>query len=55
MTLLPALQSAVDLKGDSRRKQVFHKVYAGWELSISQCMIVAVAKGIDRAHGMSQK
>ena len=33
----------------------FHKMYAGWELTISHCMIVAVGKGIDRAHGMPQK
>ena len=33
----------------------FHKMYAGWELPTSHCMIVAVGKGIDRAHGTSQK
>ena len=33
----------------------FHKMFAGWELPMSHCMIVAVGKGIDRAHGMSQK
>ena len=33
----------------------FHKLYAGWELPTSHGMIVAVGKGIDRAHGMSQK
>ena len=29
----------------------FHKMYKGWELPTSHCMIVAVGKGIDRAHG----
>ena len=29
----------------------FHKMFAGWELPTSHCMIVAVGKGIDRAHG----
>ena len=33
----------------------FYKMYAGWELPTSHCMIVAVGKGIDREHGMSQK
>ena len=33
----------------------FHKMYAGWELPTSHCMIVAVGKGIDRAHGMTEK
>ena len=33
----------------------FHKLYAGWELPTSHGMTVAVGKGIDRAHGMSQK
>ena len=28
-------------------------MFAGWELPLSHCMIVAVGKGIDRAHGMS--
>lgn len=31
----------------------FHKMFAGWELPTSHCMIVAVGKGIDRAHGKS--
>ena len=31
----------------------FHKKFAGWELPTSHCMIVAVGKGIDRAHGKS--
>ena len=35
--------------------KLLHKMYAGWELPTSHCMIVAVGKGIDRAHGMSQK
>ena len=34
---------------------VFHKMFAGWELPLSHCMIVAVGKGIDRAHGMYTK
>jgi len=33
----------------------FHKMFAGRELPLSHCMIVAVGKGIDRAHGMSKK
>ena len=33
----------------------FHKMFAGWALPTSHCMIVAVGKGIDRAHGMSKK
>ena len=32
-----------------------HKLYAGWELPPSHGIIVAVGKGIDRAHGMSPK
>ena len=32
----------------------FHKMFAGWELPTSHCMIVAVGKGIDRAHGKSE-
>ena len=35
--------------------KLFHKMYTGWELPISRCMIVAVRNGIDSAHGMSQK
>lgn len=31
----------------------FHKMFAGWELPTSHCMVVAVGKGIDRAHGKS--
>ena len=30
----------------------FHTMFAGWELPMSHCMIAAVGKGIDRAHGM---
>ena len=30
-----------------------HKMFAGWELPTSHCMIVAVGKGKDRAHGKS--
>ena len=30
----------------------FHKMFAGWELPMSHCMISAVGKGIDWAHGM---
>ena len=33
----------------------FPKMYAGWELPTSHFMIVAVGKGIDRGHGMTQK
>ena len=33
----------------------FHEMFAGWELPMSHCMIAAVGKGIDRAHGMSKK
>ena len=32
----------------------FHKMFAGWELPTSHCMVVAVGKGIDRAHGKSE-
>lgn len=32
-----------------------HKMYTGWDLPTSHCMIVAVGKGIKRAHGTSQK
>ena len=31
----------------------FHKMFAGWELPTTHCMVVAVGKGIDRAHGKS--
>ena len=34
---------------------LFHEMFAGWELPLSHCMIVAVGKRIDGAHGMSQK
>ena len=30
-----------------------HKMFAGWELPTSHCMVLAVGKGIDRAHGKS--
>ena len=33
----------------------FHKMYAGWELPTSHCMITAVGKGINIAHGMVPK
>ena len=33
----------------------FHRIYAGWELPTSHCMIVAVGKENDHAHGASQK
>ena len=32
-----------------------HKMFPGRELPTSHCMILAVGKGIDRAHGMSNK
>ena len=32
-----------------------HKMCTGWELPTSHCMIVAVGKGIDRAHGRTTK
>ena len=31
----------------------FHKMFAGWELPTTLCMVVAVGKGIERAHGKS--
>ena len=31
----------------------FHRMYAGWDLPTAHCMVVAVCKGIDRAHGWS--
>ena len=34
---------------------VFHKMFTGWELPTSNCMILAAEKGIDRAHGMSKR
>lgn len=33
----------------------FHKLYLGWELPTSHCMIVAAGKGIDRIRGGSGK
>ena len=33
----------------------FYKMFAGWELPTSHCMTFAVGRGIDRAHGMSNK
>ena len=33
----------------------FHKMHAGWELPTSHCMVVAVAKEIDKAHEMTTK
>ena len=32
-----------------------HKMFAGWQLPMSHCMIVAVGKGIDRAHVTAKK
>ena len=32
----------------------FHKMFQGWVLPSSHCMVVAVGKGIDRAHGKSE-
>ena len=32
----------------------FHRMFGGWELPTSHCMVVAVGKGIDRAHGKSE-
>ena len=29
----------------------FHKMYAGWELPTTHCMVIAVGKGIDRVQG----
>ena len=29
----------------------FHKIYAGWELSTTHCMVLAVGKAIDRVQG----
>ena len=29
----------------------FHKMYAGWELPTTHCMVLAVGKGIDRVQG----
>ena len=43
------------VRGYSAAINFFHKVFAGWELPMSHCMIEAVGKGIDRAHGMPQK
>ena len=33
----------------------FHKLYLGWELTTSHCMIAAAGKGIDIFRGMSGK
>lgn len=33
----------------------FHKLYLGWELPTSHCMIVAAGKGIDRIRGASKQ
>ena len=33
----------------------FHKMFAGWDLPMSNCIIAVVGKGIDRAHGMSKR
>ena len=33
----------------------FHRMLAGWELPTSHCMIVAVGRGIDRAHVTAKK
>lgn len=32
----------------------FHRMFEGWELPTSHCMVTAVGKGIDRAHGKSE-
>ena len=34
--------------------EYFHKMYRGWELPTSHGMVVAIGKGIDRAHGKSE-
>ena len=35
--------------------KLFHKLYLGWELATSHCMVAAAGKGIDRFRGMSGK
>ena len=42
------------VRGYSAAIKHFYKMYAGWELPTAHCMIVAVGKGIDRAHGKSE-
>ena len=41
--------------GYSTAMNFFHKMFAGWALPMSHCMIAGLGKGIDRAHGMSKK
>ena len=43
------------VKGYLAAIKFFDKMYAGWDLPTSHCMIVAAGKGIDRAHGLTQK
>ena len=43
------------VRGYLAAMKYFHKMYAGWESSTSHCMIVAVGKGIDRAHEKTPK
>ena len=43
------------VRGYLAANNCFRSMYEGWELSTSPCKVVAVAKGIDRAHGMTTK
>ena len=42
------------IRGDLSAIRYFHRMFGGWELPTSHCMVVAVGKGIDRAHGKSE-
>ena len=55
MPLFRANNKRSTVRGYLAAITLFHKWYAGWELPTSHGMTVAVGKGIDRAHGMSQK
>ena len=42
------------IRGYLSAMKYLHRMFGGWELATSHCMVVAVGKGIDRAHGKSE-
>ena len=55
ITFISCTRARVGLFTDFfRRSNCFDKVYAGWELSTTYCMIVTVDKKIDQRHRTSE-
>lgn len=42
------------IRGYLSAMKYFHRMLGGWELPTSHCMVAAVGKEIDRAHGKSE-